>query len=260
MLLFITRKKEICLLYKPTPIKIKGKFAGLIGNLFDEGSNPAIITIDADEVGSCFAVQYFNGIPEDFHPDIPLKINMVKDTAWKNVETNIALIVLPTLILILFGTEFQSTLFDEAFEEEMMKISAEHGFWAKTMSNIFEQAQLNKDSLTIAERLILSKAPLKACNPTLAATKGTCEATIATSGPFIESSLARKKHEEEQAIVRSFFCCNPTPVPIEIIDEDEPKRRIPVHSTSAPANKNPPAATATAPTNPAMPTTAIPPP
>ena len=49
-LLFITRKKEICLLYKPTPIKIEGKFAGLIGNLFDEGSTPTIITIDADKV------------------------------------------------------------------------------------------------------------------------------------------------------------------------------------------------------------------
>jgi hypothetical protein len=84
---------------------------------------------------------------------------MVKDTAWENVETDIALIVLLTLIPIPFGTEVQSTLLDEAFAEEMTKISDEHGFWAKTMSNIFKQAQLNKDSLTIVERLISSKAP-----------------------------------------------------------------------------------------------------
>jgi hypothetical protein len=258
-LLFITRKKEICLLYKSTPI-IKGKFAGLIGNLFDKGSTPAIITIDADKLGSCFAVQYFNGIPEDFRPNIPLEINMVKDTAWENAEMDITFIILPTLIPILFGTDVQSTLFDEAFAEKMTKISAEHGFWAKTMSDLFEQVQLNKDSLTIAERLISSKAPSKACNPMRAATKGIREATIATSGPFIESSLVGKKHEEEQVIVRSFFCRNPTPAPIEIIDEDEPKRRIPIHCTSAPTNKNPPAVTATAPTIPAAPTTAIPPP
>ena len=200
VLLFITRKKEICLLYKPTPIKIKGKFAGLIGNLFDEGSNPAIITIDADEVGSCFAVQYFNGIPEDFCPNIPLEINVVKDTAWENAEMDIALIALPTLISIPFGTGVQLTLFNKVFAEEMTKKSAEHGFWAKTMSNIFKQAQLNKDSLTIAERLILSKAPSKACNPMRAATKGIREATIATSGPFIESSLARKNMKKSRQL------------------------------------------------------------
>jgi hypothetical protein len=84
-----------------------------------------------------------------------------------------------------------------------------------------------------------------------AATKGICEATIATSGPFIKSPLAEKKHEEEQAIVRSFLFCNLTPVPIEIINKDEPERRIPIHSTSGPANENPPAATATALTIPA---------
>jgi hypothetical protein len=80
--LFVTRKKEVCLLYKPMPIINDGKFAGFMGNMFDEGSTPAIITIDGDEVGSCFAIEYFNGIPEEFRPEIPLEVNMVKDTAW----------------------------------------------------------------------------------------------------------------------------------------------------------------------------------
>jgi hypothetical protein len=34
-LLFVTKKKEICLLYKPTPIKVDGIFVGIMGNLFD---------------------------------------------------------------------------------------------------------------------------------------------------------------------------------------------------------------------------------
>jgi hypothetical protein len=71
--LFVTRKKEVCLLYKPTPIINDGKFAGFIGNMFNKGSAPAIITIDGNEVGSCFAIKYFNGIPEEFCPEIPLK-------------------------------------------------------------------------------------------------------------------------------------------------------------------------------------------
>jgi hypothetical protein len=238
-LLFITRKKEICLLYKPTPINIEGKFAGLTGNLFDKGSTPAIITIDADEVGSYFAVQYFNGIPEDFCPDIPLEINMVKDTAWENVETDIALSILPTLIPILFGTDVQSTLFDEAFAEEMTKISAD-GFWAKTMSDVFEQAQLNKDSLTIAERLILSKAPSKACNPMRAATKGIREATIATSGPFIESSLGRKKLKKSKQLSGPFSVATRYPRPLKLSMRMSPKGASPSIAQACPQTENPP--------------------
>jgi hypothetical protein len=173
--LFVTRKKEVCLLYKPTPIINDGKFVGFIGNMFDEGSTPAIITIDGDEVGSCFAVEYFNRIPEDFCPEIPLKVNMVKDTAWKNAMQDIALIALPTLVPIPFGTYVESTIFDDAFMEEMNKILAEHGFWAKTMSDVFEKVLLNEDSVTIAERLMSSKTSSKACNPTHAATKASME-------------------------------------------------------------------------------------
>jgi hypothetical protein len=119
--LFVTRKKEVCLLYKPMPIINDGKFAGFIGNMFDEGSNPAIITIDGNEVGSCFAVEYFNGIPEEFCPEIPLEVNMVKDTAWENAMQDIALIALPTLVPIPFGMYVESTIFGNAFMEEMNK-------------------------------------------------------------------------------------------------------------------------------------------
>jgi hypothetical protein len=185
---FVTRKKEVCLLYKPTLIINDSKFAGFTGNMFDKGSTPAIITIDGDEVGYCFAVEFLNGIPEEFRPKIPLEVNMVKDTAWENAMLDINLLTLPNLVPILFGTYVESTIFDDAFMEEMNKISAEHGFWAKTMSDVFEQALLNKDSVTIAERLMSSKTSSKACNPTHAATKGIRGATVASLGPFIETS------------------------------------------------------------------------
>jgi hypothetical protein len=136
---------------------------------------------------------------------------------------DIALIALPTLVPIPFGTDVESTTFDDAFMEEMNKISAEHGFWAKTMSDIFEQVLLNDDSITITERMMSSKASSKNCDPTHAATKGIRGATVASSGQFIETTQAGKKDEIKQAIMRSFFHCNPTPVRIEVVDDnDEP--------------------------------------
>jgi hypothetical protein len=153
--------------------------------MFNEGSTPAIITIDGNEVGSCFAVEYFNGIPEEFHPKIPLE---VKDTAWEIAMQDITLITLLTLVPIPFGTYVESTIFHDAFMEEMNKILAEHGFWAKAMSDVFKQALLNEDSVTIVERLMSSKTSSKPCDPTCATTKGIRGATVASSGPFIETS------------------------------------------------------------------------
>jgi hypothetical protein len=118
---------------------------------------------------------------------------MVKDTAWENAMQDIALIALPTLVPIPFGMYVQSTIFDDAFMEEMNKISAEHGFWAKTMSDAFKQGLLNEDSVTIAETLMSSKTSSKACNHTRAATKGIRGATVASSGLFIKTSQAGKK-------------------------------------------------------------------
>jgi hypothetical protein len=105
---------------------------------------------------------------------------------------DIALIALPTLVPILFGMDVESTTFDDAFMEEMNKILAKHGFWAKTMSDVFEQALLNNDSITITERMMSSKASSKKCNPTHAAIKGIHGATVASSGPFIETTQAGK--------------------------------------------------------------------
>jgi hypothetical protein len=139
----------------------------------------------------------------------------------------------------------------------MNKISAEHGFWAKTMSDVFEQAILNDDLVNIAERMMSSKATTKNCDPTCAATKGICGATSASSGPFIETTQAGKKHETEQVIVRSFFCRNSTPVRIEVVDDDDEPLCIDILSTTAPGV----VATATAQVNPvpaSMPTNPVP--
>ncbi len=56
-LLCIKKNKELCLIYKPTPIKNNdGTISGIIGNMFDDGSLPALIRIDVEDVGSCLAI------------------------------------------------------------------------------------------------------------------------------------------------------------------------------------------------------------
>ena len=90
------------------------------------------------------------------------------------------------------------------------------------------------------------------------ATKGIREAKIATSGPFIESSLAGRKHEADQEIIKSFFRRNPTPARIEIHDDNNVT--IPVVSTRAPAENIHPPATANSETLPPLSTHANPPP
>ena len=56
-LLFLTRKKQVALLFKPTPIlNNEGKLLGILGNLLDEGSVPIVTKIDVNEVGSCFTI------------------------------------------------------------------------------------------------------------------------------------------------------------------------------------------------------------
>ncbi len=57
-LLIINTKKEIRIIYRPTPVfSTDGKLLGIIGNMLEEGSTPAIINVDGKEVGSCFTIQ-----------------------------------------------------------------------------------------------------------------------------------------------------------------------------------------------------------
>jgi hypothetical protein len=64
-----------------------------------------------------------------------------------------------------------------------------------------------------------SKMSVRQGDPARAMTKGICDMTITTSGPFIKTSLVGKKYEVEQASVRLFFYHILTPAHVEIIDD-----------------------------------------
>ena len=233
-LLYLTRKKEISILFKPTPIlNHEAKLLGILGNLLNKASTPVITKIDANEVGSCFTIQNFNDIPDEFCPEIPLIIDTVKDTAWESTMNEIALCALPSLVPIPFGFQFESCNYNETFIDEMKKISPEHRFWAKIFPDIIKQNKTNSDTVTIVMRLMTSKTTSTPhCDPCCSATKN-FRNRAAASGPFIEASLVGKTYTSEQASVKTFFHRNPTPARVVFFDEEgnNPTAEIPIHST-----------------------------
>jgi hypothetical protein len=165
-LIFITRKKEIGIIYKPTPIldAEKKKLLGIIGNMLDEGSTQAIIKIDGGEIGSCFTIQVFEDVPQNYRPKIALQLEMLKDAEWDGATKSLALIVLPTLAPLSFGKEIELTKLDNNFVNKMAKISVEHRFWAKIMVDAFVQEDSDHDTLPIVTNLNNSKAASKCCD------------------------------------------------------------------------------------------------
>jgi hypothetical protein len=217
--LFVSRKKEIGVLYKPTPVldKDKNKLLGIIGNMLEEGSTP--IKIEGGEIGSCFTIQVIEDIPENFRPKITLQPEMLKDSKWVNATKDLALIIIPTLAPLPFGKVIESTMLDDDFIKEMMKLSPEHGFWAKMMADAFIQLDSDHDTTPIVTNLSDFKATSKGRDPCRAATKGFCD-VWPSSGPAVNPSCVGKSHEAKQAKVKEFFYRNPRPACPTTIEED----------------------------------------
>ncbi len=216
-LLFITRKKEICLIYKPTPVyNDKNELISIIGNMFDKNSSPAFFNIDKDEIGSCYAIREFKQISAKFPPKIALQSDSVKDTDWDEAEVEIALIAIPTLASLPYGFQIKSVIIDNDFIDEMKEISEAHGFWAKTMSDAIDQFEVNNHTELVLKRMMKSHPVSTSRDPARAATKNLRDMTF-TSSPFVDVSLLSKNiftsYQEELSI---FFRQNPTPARVEI--------------------------------------------
>ncbi len=166
-----------------------------------------------------FTIQIFKDIPENFRPEIALQPEMLKDSKWVNAAKDLALIVIPTLAPLPFGKVIESTMLNDDFIEEMMKLSPEHGFWAKMMADAFIQEDSDHDTTPIVTNLSNSKATSKGRNPCRAATKGFCNAWP-LSGPAVDPSCVGKSHEAEQAKVKDFFYRDPTPAHPMTIEEN----------------------------------------
>ena len=242
-IVFVTSKKEIAVIYMPTPVIDKDEFECLLGNMFDESSSPAFFKIDSDEIGSCCAIIEHPKIPPEFRPEIPLQSDSVKDTDWEDAQMEVALVAIPTLAPIPYGKEIMSLTLDENFVAEMTSISKEHGFWAQTMRDVVEQHEVDNHTGTVLKRIIESVPASSSRDQARAATKGLRGMILAPS-PFVDPSLLSRgnRYEADQEKLKAFFRRNPTPARVEIIDDDEnaDEPRVPVRSTAAPSNSLPP--------------------
>jgi len=180
--------------------------------MFDESSFPAFFKIDQDKIGLCYAILEHAKIPAASHPEIDLQADSVKDTAWENAQMEIALIAIPTFAPIPFGMEIKSTTLDDNFVDEMMAISAEHGFWAQTMNDVIDQHENDNDTDTVAKRMKESVPASSSRDPAHAATKGIRSMTFKSS-PFVDLLLLSRSNDSpdvDQAKLRDFFCRNLT--------------------------------------------------
>jgi hypothetical protein len=223
-------------IYKPIPVTNKrDELISIIGNMFDESSSPAFFKIDQDEIGSCYAILEHTKIPAEFHPEIALQADSVKDMDWDDAQMEIALIPIPTIALIPYSMEIKSTTLDDKFIEEMRAISIELGFWAQTMIDAANQHKLDNHTDTVLKRMIESVPASSSRDPARAATKGLRNMTFVSS-PFVDPSLLSRcndSFEADQEKLREFFCRNPTPARVEDVNDNEEEIQVPVHNTTA---------------------------
>ncbi len=169
----------------------------------------------------------------------------MKDTEWEKAKEDVALVVLPTLAPLPFGTDIKSTVLNDDFLEEMKSLSPKHDFLAKMMVDAHDHYATDYKADSVAKNLSESTRTSATRDPCQAAMKGFRNVTHALLGPIVETSCPGKSYECEQNKIKEFFYHNPTPAHIEeeFVDETEPQ--IPVHSANAPI---PPATAAIPPT------------
>jgi hypothetical protein len=96
----------------------------------------------------------------------------MKETDWEKAMTEIVLITLPTIVPLSFGKEFGFTSFDDSLAKEMENISCKHGFWARTMTDVINKAEMENDTYTIVGQLMSSRGSTRQRDPICATSKG----------------------------------------------------------------------------------------
>jgi len=224
-LVVIDKKGGVNIIYKPTPVlNSSGKLEAIVGNIHDMKSSQSIFKIEGDEVGSCFAIDKHETIPENHRPEFPLGADAVKGTCYEDADDEVALIALPNVAPLPFGFELKSVDLDEDFVEEMTKISVDHGFWAQQMFNALEQYDKDHGTEQVVENLTNmiknepAKRSKKMASASTSATKNFSTVFHAAAGPIVDIVRVGEKHEAEQNEVKSYFMPNPTPQPPTLPD------------------------------------------
>ena len=192
-LVVIGKKGAVNIIYKPTPVlNSLRKLEAIVGNIHDMKNTQSIFKVDGDEVGSCFAIEKHETIPENHCPTVPLSVDAVKGTCYEDAEDELALIALPNAAPLPYGFELKSLQLDEDFVDEMKKISDDHGFWAGQMYNALDQYDKDLGTELVVENLtnMIKNEPStrkkKLSKASDSATKNFSTVSRAAAGPIVD--------------------------------------------------------------------------
>ena len=193
-LVVIGKKGLINIIHKPTPVlNSLGKLEAIVGNIHDMKNTQSIFKVDGDEVGSCFAIEKHETIPENHRPEVPLGVDAVKGTCYEDAEDELALIALPNAApLPYYGYKLKSLQLDEDFVGEMNEISDNHGFWAGQMFNALDQYDKDLGTEQVVENLtnMIKNEPStrkkKLSKASDSATKNFSTVSRAAAGPIVD--------------------------------------------------------------------------
>jgi hypothetical protein len=177
--------------------------------MLDNWSIPANIKVDGNNIGSCFTIQTFADIPNIFCPEIPLLADSDKNTKWEEANKEIALIIIPTLTLLLYDMDIKSIVLDNDFIKEMQQLSVKHRFYAKMMVDAHEQYASDFDNSLVIKNLTIASMTSARCNPCQVAMKGFRDAMHTIPGLIVHTSRPVKNMSTSKITSRIFFLSKP---------------------------------------------------
>ena len=114
---------------------------------------------------------------------------LLHDTTWEEAQEDITLATFPNMVPIPFGAVIPEgiTPGDEVIEV-FGAISAEHGEWAKLITDQIKQSESDNDHVTIYWRIMEARVLRGERDPARTATAGIRTMVIPTTNPFIETT------------------------------------------------------------------------
>jgi hypothetical protein len=103
----INKAGDIQNLFMPTIIP--KAFAGdneastIIGNVNDSHSKPSFIYTDTTDLGSVYAIDTYDIIPDEIRPEEPLPSKILADTSYAKATVPIGMALIPNAVPLFFG-------------------------------------------------------------------------------------------------------------------------------------------------------------
>jgi len=243
----IDSKNDLVVIFAPVPIQSPaGDLIAIAGNMYNDRSEPAFIKINKECIGHSYVIQNHMEIPLAIRPKIPLPAELLCGTSWNKALEELGIAAFPTMVPIPFGAVIPEGITPgDEFINVFGAISAEHGEWAKLITDQIKQSESDNNHVTIYRHIMEARVLRGERDPPRMATAGIRTIVIPTKSPFIETTRIRNRFPEALAILGAVFVQNPMPARVEFGASDSesyPEVNIGVQpNRQAQPNQQPPA-------------------